>query len=123
MPFISFIKLSGPPIYEAIKALHKIALDFPEVCVMDSSMQIDYEDLQDPNYVQNRLTMVLQPLELKKERCSNLISKSGDQIGNYDYFYEWFKTPTVEQLYSLIQKIDEALTPLGCKYSITSINK
>ncbi len=31
----SYIKIYGPPILEAIKALEKLAIDTPEVCIMD----------------------------------------------------------------------------------------
>jgi len=32
----SFIKILGPPMLKAIRALEKIAIDTPEVCIMDS---------------------------------------------------------------------------------------
>jgi hypothetical protein len=31
----SYIKIYGPPILEAIKELEKLAVDLPEVCIMD----------------------------------------------------------------------------------------
>ena len=31
----SYIKVYGPPILEAIKELEKLAIDMPEVCIMD----------------------------------------------------------------------------------------
>jgi len=49
-----------------------------------------------------------------------LISKSGERLGEYDFFYEWFTEPKLDQLNGLIEKIDEALTPLGCRYTITT---
>jgi hypothetical protein len=48
------------------------------------------------------------------------VSKSGQRLGDYDFFFEWFREPTVDELNSLIQRIDDVLKPLGVKYTITS---
>jgi hypothetical protein len=50
--------------------------------------------------------------------CSTIISKSGESIGEYDFFFEWFKEPTEDALNNLIEKIDETLTRLGAKYKL-----
>lgn len=128
MPFISFIKVYGPPLYDAIKELNKIALDFPEVCIMESSLAlVDYKNLTNANYVANNINTLfplpVPDVEVNYQRCSTLVSKSGEEIGEYDYYFEWFVKPTQEQLYALMQKIDKALGPLGCKYTMTSLNK
>jgi len=31
----SYIKIYGPPVYDAIKALEKLAIDVPQACIMD----------------------------------------------------------------------------------------
>ncbi|MFH0748809.1 MAG: hypothetical protein V1915_02665 [Candidatus Bathyarchaeota archaeon] len=54
------------------------------------------------------------------ERCSKLVSKSGEKTGENDFYFEWFTIPRQDEINSLIQKIDDALTPLGCKYTITT---
>jgi hypothetical protein len=54
------------------------------------------------------------------ERCGSIISESGEKLGEYDFFFEWFTEPTMVQVYDLLEKIDEALAPLGCKYTITT---
>ena len=54
------------------------------------------------------------------ERCSIIISKSGEKLGEYAYFFEWFKKPSVGQVEQLIELIDEALEPIGVKYTITT---
>jgi len=53
------------------------------------------------------------------ERCNKIISKSGEKLGDYDFF-GWFKTPTLDELNNMIRMIDKTLAPLGCKYTITS---
>jgi hypothetical protein len=89
----SYIKLSGPPVLKAIKELEKLAIQMPQVCVMDTIIA---------------------------ERCGKIVSKSGEMLGDHDFFFEWFKNPNQAELNDLIQKIDEALAPLGCRYTITT---
>lgn len=123
MTTTSYIKIYGPPVLKAIRELEKIAVDMPEVCIMDTVMAgvPDYSAaFSDPEYTSDYFTQVLGPIELKVERCGTIISKSGEKLGEYDFFFEWFTEPTMEQLNGLIEKIDEALTPLGCKYTITT---
>ena len=121
MPKKSFIKIYGPPILKAIRELEKIAVGMPEVCIMDSIIAgtTDYETIiQDPDYASNYFSNV--PVEIEYKRCSTIISKSGEELGEHDFFFEWFTEPTMDQLNQLIEKIDEALTPLGCRYTITT---
>jgi thiamine biosynthesis protein ThiC len=120
MPTISYVKIYGPPVYDAIKELEKIAVDMPEVCILDTI--IDYAPNSDafskPNYVSSYFQMI--PVEVYVKRCNNIISKSGEKLGEYDFFFEWFKKPTMEQLNQLIKKIDKTLKPLGCSYTFTT---
>ena len=58
--------------------------------------------------------------EVPLKRCGKIISKSGEKVGEYDFYFEWFKDPNQEELHNLIEKIDNALDPLGCKYTITT---
>lgn len=123
MTTTSYIKIYGPPVLKAIRELEKIAVDMPEVCIMDTVMAgvPDYSAaFSDPDYTSDYFNQVLGPIELKVERCNTIISKSGEKLGEFDFFFEWFTEPTMEQLNGLIEKIDEALTPLGCKYTITT---
>jgi len=114
----SFIKIYGPPVLKAIKELEKIAVDMPEVCIMDTVISQALPVFRDPEGTMDYFSSM--PVEITKERCNNIISKSGEMLGEYDFFFEWFTKPTMEQLNSLIGKIDEALAPLGCRYTITT---
>jgi hypothetical protein len=112
----SFIKIYGPPILEAIKALEKIAINMPNICIMDtliaSTEAYDAEDWAMEYF---------SPLgEISFERCGKIISKSGESLGRFDFYFEWFVKPNQKQVNNLIEKIDEALEPLGCKYTITT---
>lgn len=43
----------------------------------------------------------------------------GFTFGEYDYCFEWVRRqPDPSQFYELIKRIDEALTPLGVRYTI-----
>lgn len=113
----SYIKIYGPPVLKAILELEKIAIDIPEVCIMDTVIlkEIPKSLAQDiGGYFTSRGVTI--PIE----RCKNIISKSGKSLGEYDFFFEWLTSPSVEQFYGLIEKIDEALSPLGCYYTITT---
>ena len=122
----SYIKIYGPPILKAIKTLEKISIKIPEVCIMDRI--IENYDVTDPSYfddVSKRQQYFLEipgmsTRDVTLERCGKIISRSGAPLGNYDFYFEWFTEPSIEQLNNLIEEIDEALSPLGCHYTITS---
>jgi hypothetical protein len=118
----SFIKIYGPPVLKAIRELGKIAVDMPEVCIMDTviaSTESDPMMYTAPEFSQGYFASFY-PGGIEVERCSNIISKSGQKLGEFDFFFEWFKDPTMDQLNMLMEKIDETLAPLGCRYTITT---
>ena len=122
---ISYIKLYGPPVYDAIKALEKIAIDVPNVCIMDTMMQTQAPDYNErivgTSLIQGGAYNYFMELgNISKERCENIISKSGEKLGDHDFFFEWFKKPNMNELNELIKKIDNALKPLGTQYTITT---
>ena len=123
MPKTSFIKIYGPPLLKAIKALEKIAVDMPEVCIMDSVISgvPDYVNtFRDQDFATAYFSSPGMPIKVEVERCNTIISNSGGRLGEHDFFFEWFSEPTMNQVNDLIEKIDETLTPLGCKYTITT---
>ena len=126
----SYIKIYGPPILDAIKELEKVAINMPEVCVMDHFIQSDLspkvaretggsavKTFEDPiaGFFMERTGVVV-----SVKRCQSIISKHGQKLGEYDFFFEWRKEPETSQLNDLIRKIDDALKPLGCLYTITT---
>jgi len=116
---ISYIKLYGPPVYDAIKELEKIAINMPEVCIMSTTYVGSIPDFQDPETRYSYFPDVSMS-EITKERCDTIISKSGEKLGEYDFFFEWFKKPTMDELNDLLKKVDKALDPLGTRYTITT---
>ena len=126
----SYIKIYGPPILEAIRELERIAIDMPEVCIMDYviahdisksiAKELDVSEVSAeggsvPGFFMERTGVVI-PVE----RHHNIFSKHGQKLGEYDFFFEWFERPEIHQLDELIRKIDAALKPLGCLYTITT---
>jgi len=103
---------------KAIKALENVAVDMPEVCIMDTIISMHEHTFETVGGTMEYFREL--PSEISVERCDTIISKSGEMLGEYDFFFEWFTDPSIDQLNRLIEKIDEALTPLECKYTITT---
>ncbi|MCW3979395.1 MAG: hypothetical protein NWF12_06555 [Candidatus Bathyarchaeota archaeon] len=138
MTMRSYIKVCGPPVMEAIRALEMIAIEMPEVSIMDtiivqglpshlardvgvsprratgSTPRGQFAGNWAINYF--RSSRVAVPVE----RSVSIISDAGESLGDHDFFFEWREDPSSEQLFGLIEKIDEALAPLGCYYTITT---
>jgi hypothetical protein len=125
----SYIKILGPPLLKAIRELEKVAIDMPDVCIMDfvisseippslardlGGYSVESRELVSNYFFRGTSTRI--PVE----RCQTIISKSGESLGEYDFFFEWFKKPTIDELNNLIEKVDEALTPLGVNYTLTT---
>ena len=121
----SYIKIYGPPVLEAIEALENLSIDMPEVCIMNPIIYSipDYnERFQDLDQVRDYFSNVRSLGEIELEQCDKLISKTGDSLGEYDFFFEWFVDPDSDQVKQLIKKIDETIKPLGCSYTITTLD-
>ena len=118
----SYIKIQGPPVLKAIEALEKMAIPEEEVCIMDSllagAMSYGTPNLSTMEGVADYFAVT--GIGLADKRCGNIISKSSEQLGDYDFFFEWFTNPKPDRLKELIGKIDETLAPLGCGYEITT---
>ena len=113
----SYIKIYGPPILKAVKKLEKVGVDFPEVCIMDTIMAQGGPQFSTQEGIADFFGGAG---DITVERCSNIISESGESLGEYDFFFEWFVKPSTDQLNELIENIDKALKPLKCMYTITT---
>ena len=134
----TYIKLLGPPILEGIKALEKVAIDNPEVCMMhrafvkglsphiarDIGLEPQSTRVRVPRYDSTGLVEYFRSsgVYVTQERCESIISESGQALGEYDFFFEWHEKPNTSQLRDLIVKIDEALADVGCLYSVNTKN-
>ena len=113
----SYIKVYGPPVLKSLRALEALAIDTPEVCIMDTIMAQELPQLGHADAVMDFFSHAG---EITVERCDNIISKSGGALGEHDFYFEWFVPPTQDQINELIQKVDDALSPLGARYTITT---
>jgi hypothetical protein len=134
----TFIKILGPPIVEAIRKLEKIAIEIPDFCIMNTIVAQDIPSslardiggvrsstqrmMRDPiiseyalNYFKGSGGVVL-----NEEQCEKILSGSPTLLGDYDFFFEWNKEFNQKDFDDLLEKIDEALTPLGCLFTITN---
>lgn len=125
----SYIKIYGPPVLEAIKKLEKLAVDMPEVSIMDYVIAQDISPSVAKELDVSKVTeggsisgffLERTGIVLPVKRCHSIISKHGQKLGEYDFFFEWYEKPKGSQLNDLIGKIDDALKPLGCLYAITT---
>jgi hypothetical protein len=113
----SYIKIFGPPVLKSLRALEALAVETPTVCIMDTIMAQELPQLGQADAVMDFFSHAG---EITVERCDNIISKSGGELGEYDFYFEWFVPPTQDQINELIQNVDDALSPLGARYTITT---
>jgi len=128
---ISYVKIYGPPLLKALKTLEKVAIGMPEVCIMDTTIaasmgvprvSMSVIEMGEPALDTQESVLKFFGGEdaISKERCDTIISKSGESLGEYDFYFQWFKKPNMKQVEDLIGRIDEALAPLGVKYTLTT---
>jgi hypothetical protein len=122
----SYIKIYGPPMLKALKALEKVAIGLPEVCIMNTTIEtasapaMHDSDESALGSLGGIMSYFGGPEMITEERCDTIISKSGESLGEYDFYFEWFKKPSMNEIMDLIERIDEALADVGVKYTITS---
>jgi hypothetical protein len=136
MVFRTYVKILGPPIIGPIKELEKIAIKKDNICIMDfalinqlSSAQAadiggSVGPLTSTQWVNPSTPMITMKyfersgIPITIERCKNIISRSGESLGDNDFFFEWLKKPSFEEMNRLIEEMDEALAPYHCLYTI-----
>jgi hypothetical protein len=111
----TYVKLEGKDVKKGIKALEKLAVDIPEVCITNTFIQSNPDLFNTQtgilNYFPSGVGM--------EKRCMTIISADKDTKG-YDFVFDWFDEPTGEQIQQLKIKIQDALEPLGLKFRAES---
>jgi len=111
----ALIRIYGPPYLKAIYALETIALNSPEVCMMNPVLLHADPITQGVdwlyNYLKGRGKITL-------ERCSRILTKA-ESLEGQDFVFEWLFEPTQGHIESLIERIDESLSNLGARYTFT----
>lgn len=110
----TFIKLESQ-VNEGLKVLEKLALEMPEVCIMDTYIQSEAPIFNTQTGVMNYFAAEGETME---KRCATIISKSGIKLTGYDFVYEWFVEPSKTQYEMVMNKIKDILTPMGIKYKV-----
>jgi len=118
----SYVRIYGPPLLKAIRALEGVAVDmakkievkFSHKCVpYPTRMQSDRNDWN--SYLKNMQKTYKDCYEPEK-----LLSDSSMTLGDYDFVFEWTSKPSLKQIEDLIEKIDEALADVGVMYTLTT---
>jgi hypothetical protein len=118
----TYVRIYGPPLLKAIKALEGVAVDmskatevkFSHKCVpYPTRLQSDKRDWN--NYLKNLQSTYTDCYEPQK-----IISDASMTLGEYDFMFEWTEKPTMKKIQGLIEQIDGALGDLGVHYSLTT---
>ena len=118
----TYVRIYGPPLLKAIKALEGVAVDmskatevkFSHKCVpYPTRLQSDRRDWN--NYLKNLQNTYTDCYEPQK-----IISDASMTLGEYDFMFEWTEKPTMKKIQGLIEHIDGALGDLGVHYSLTT---
>ena len=122
----SYIKIYGPPLLKAIRALEKVAVEFSKTTtirhydILTPPMMVPYLDIRPREMPSTYAQYLLPEIQMPVEEKIKLISRASDTLGDHDFFFEWGKEPTKQEVLELIAKIDEALADCGCKYTIVT---
>ncbi len=109
----SYIKLYGPSLGKAFRALENVAV------AMSEKTEMRFYSVSAPTLSDVSSAPWFLP-GISRDEKVKLISHSTRMLGDYDFFFEWGIEPTLTQVLELIEKIDEALADCGCMYTITT---
>lgn len=118
----TYVRIFGPPILKAIKALEGVAVEMNK----SEPVKFSHKCIPYPRFTQQdsrEWRSYIQTLEKTYVDCyepSKLISDAKEMLGDSDFFFEWRDKPTMNQIELLIGKIDEALKGIGCFYALRS---
>ena len=116
------MKIEGKDFEPAIKKLEQLAVESPQICVMDMLMD---QEMPGPDtsitQINEEWTRTYFGLTeaVDKEECSKIVAKSRE-LGDSSLFFEWLQEPNKKMLAELKEKIDKTLKPLGVKYTVNN---
>lgn len=118
----SNVKIYGPPVLKAIKALETVAVEMSKA----TGVKFSHKCLPYPNRMQSNTNDWNEYLKNMKRiyvdcyEPVKIISNSHQMLGEYDFFFEWTEKPTMAKIEQLVERIDEALKGLGCHYTLVT---
>ena len=97
----SYIKIYGPPLLKGLRALEHIAVEMSEEITIrffsSVTPTMPYSVLE--VYSDEELSdMLLPEVPLPISEKVKLISSSSQILGDYDFFFEWGREPSLEQV-------------------------
>ena len=107
---------------KALNVLEGVAIEmsktrevkFSHKCIpYPTRMQVDNRDWN--NYINNLKKTYVDCYEPQK-----IISSATQMLGDYDFMFEWVEKPSMKQIESLIEMIDNNLTGTGVMYTLTT---
>jgi len=115
----TYIKIIGPPLYEAVLALQRIAKEMPYVTNREVFIETKQPDFTDIDASRDFFMNIhLQDYPIHREDQVNIIKRAEAVMGDYDFYFEWVRKPTVNDMIELVKRIDEEFSRLGCQYMI-----
>lgn len=118
----SYVRIFGPPLLKAIKALEGVAVDMSKV----SKIKFSHKCVPYPTRLQSDKrdwNTYLKNLQNTYKNCyepQKIISDASMTFGEYDFVFEWTEKPSMKKVLGLIERIDVALGDLGVHYSLTT---
>ena len=117
----SYVRVIGPPLYEALQALKGIAEEMPEVTHREVFIETRQPDFTDMEATQDFYSNIhLQDYPVHREGKAKVIKRSGLVNGDSDFYFEWIRKPGMDELMELVKRIDAEFTRLGCQYIMTT---
>jgi hypothetical protein len=116
------VRIYGPPLMKAIKALEGVAVKMST----ETELKFSHKCVPYPTRLQsdkNDWNAYLKKLQNTYTECyepQKIISDASMTLGEYDFVFEWSAKPTLKRIEGLIEKIDEALTEVGVHYTLTT---
>ena len=122
----TFVKLKCENKEKAIRALERLASGKDEVCIYNLFMQEYLPSMYESGIVnQTDLSSwssdyfeSVDEVDVNDERCSTIVSRSGKELGDNDFMFEWIDKPNRAQISQLETEIRELLEPTGCEATI-----
>jgi len=131
---MTYVNIVGKSKEKAMEALRDLSVDMPEVCVMDKAIYSQLREaypierggfIYEPSQSMMNLDDGILTLFRGTERvghfnCDQVISGKTEMLGEEDFFFEWSKVPSKDQINELKDKIENALKPFDVKYTISN---
>jgi hypothetical protein len=118
----SYVRIYGPPLLKAIRALEGVAVEMSN----KTEVKFSHKCVPYPTRLQSDRTdwnTYLQNLQKTYQDCyepEKIISDASMTLGDYDFVFEWTSKPSITQIEDLIEKVDQALGKVGVLYTLTT---